>query len=238
MVLQGRLETRVAEELARLSGLDFQAEVSALLARNIESFQRMPETREGGLDGLSHNQTVAYCCLGLKESTVRRLTQQKLSDRICKKFQEDMRKLFELKQDRSSGELTNAPNTLLGRIRTSQEKIRSIRLIVNSFDDPRIAGRLQKARDRYVAASENRHICLDCSAVVEGPRELVERIGVGPIDLHHMEARTISALFSRDYSGKGLERHVDRLELDEKMDTLAAANPGRRHNVEALRETY
>lgn len=234
----GEVETRIADGLAKLSGIDFQEEVSRLLARNIPSFQAMPETREGGIDGLSHNQEVAYCCLGLKESTIRGSTLQGLSDSICDKFQKDLRKLFELKQERSSGNLAHAPNVLLGKVRRGQRRIRCMRLIVNHFEDPSIVGRLQAARDRYSQASKNTHIDPDCSVVIEGPTQLVLRLGVGPVDLYHIEARGISALFAMSFSREGHEDELDRFKLDEKMDALAAANPRRVDGVEALRSQY
>ena len=66
------------DEYARiLHGLqesEFQAEVNARMATVIVGFQTIPAKPHGdaglaGLDGLSHNETHAYCCYGVAEES-------------------------------------------------------------------------------------------------------------------------------------------------------------------------
>lgn len=52
--------------LGGLEGDAFQDEVSARLGSLFSDFQRIPPkpSGDGGLDGLSHGHTRAYCCYG------------------------------------------------------------------------------------------------------------------------------------------------------------------------------
>lgn len=62
------LRGQYARKLGHLSGDPFEDEIVIALQQTIVGFQRVPDKPhgDGGLDGISHNFTRAYCCYGLE----------------------------------------------------------------------------------------------------------------------------------------------------------------------------
>jgi len=98
-----------AKMLGCLEKDTFEMEVCARLATFISDFQRIPRkpNGDGGLDGLSHGQTTAYCCYGPEQEPFKTNTKG-LKDDVIEKFRGDLRKLFELEHQGKANSSRNS----------------------------------------------------------------------------------------------------------------------------------
>jgi hypothetical protein len=88
---------KYAETLSILTGTIFQDEVSARLQTAILDFQTIPTKPggDGGLDGLSDNCAIGYCCYGPEYDSFK--DEKEFTADVIKKFKSDLRKLFEVR---------------------------------------------------------------------------------------------------------------------------------------------
>ncbi len=95
---------KYAETLTILTGNPFEDEVCARLQTAILDFQTISTkpNGDGGLDGLSDNCTIGYCCYGPEFDSFK--DEQELNSDIVKKFRSDLRKLFELRSKKEDQE--------------------------------------------------------------------------------------------------------------------------------------
>jgi hypothetical protein len=148
-----------ARKLGLLSGDPFEAEVVVALQQTFtgNGFQRVPDKPQGdgGLDGLSHGRTRAYCCYGPELQPSPRTLAAALRKKIADKFKSDLRRLLEL--DFKSSKLVKKANDELATVLGDPPsvKIQVIVLITNVFEDKRLIGDLGNAFDEYKKASKS-----------------------------------------------------------------------------------
>ena len=181
-----------AKLLCALEADAFEEEVCARLSAIFADFQRIPRkpSGDGGLDGLSHGQTRAYCCYGPEKefkTDARRLT----SD-IVAKFQRDLRKLFEL-EHKTRTVLTHRPTPELGTIIAPGRKLQHVHLVVSWFESHRIVGPLNKAFGTSRDSSKCNCIASTAQPSIWGPKDLATRWAVDEHTLFRLEERALIA---------------------------------------------
>ncbi len=227
----------IATHLAGLAKEPFEEAVTVLLARTMPGFQEIPKhpSGDGGLDGLSHGQTRAYCCYGLEQDALRHKKGTEIKNAISKKFRGDMLRIFELEHEGKT-KLKKAPNSQLASIHAGTNPIDHIYLIANWFRSHQLIGTLQKARDRFAKASDCRFVSPDCELVILGPEELCKRTHPEAALLAELQVPELLTLLRTPPNG---ENPAEVSNFDEKFDALMdEVGPARQDAVQRLRKGY
>jgi hypothetical protein len=187
-------EHEFAQRLGTLEGQDFQDEVCRFLRRSLRDFQDIPAKPQGdgGLDGLSHDFTVAYFCYG-PEQEPSKVKARGLANDIIDKFRGDLRHVFELvaKGRGANTKLVHSPNTELPTILPLGRKINLVRLIVSVFDTHRVLAPLRKAFDDCKAASKCAYLESTAGMTIWGPKELATVGAVDDTTILRLEQRVL-----------------------------------------------
>lgn len=207
--------------LRAISGTSFQKEMEGLLSSNF-TFQVIPTkpTGDGGLDGLSHNQTRAYCCYGLELHTGK-IEASNIIEKIKNKFGSDLRKLCELKQKKKGTPLEHSENESLSKIIGNGNKIKTINLLCNWFEDHSLIGHFNSLLKEYIKLSQCRFIDSNCEIILSGPVEICTAYTVRHEDILRVSNPTLAALLHELKSQNSTHGIVDEEnELDSKFDHL------------------
>jgi hypothetical protein len=215
------------EEFARMLGLfegrDFEDEVCAFLRRCVQDFQNVPAKPKGdaGLDGLSHGQTVAYCCYGPEQEPSKAKAKGLRTD-IIRKFRSDLRTLCELatKGKGKSTKLLHSPTDEMKTILAAGKKLTLVRLVVSVFDTHQLLGPLNTSFDEYRAASQCRYVEQTASLTIWGPQELATVGAIDDLALLRLEQRAILCRVSAAMSGPTPPTVPPATDFDAKFDWL------------------
>jgi len=141
-----------AAKLGQLTGDAFESAVCELLQGTFLDFQDVPRNPggDGGIDGLTHELTRAYCCYGPVLQASPTTTSAELARKIIRKFRGDVRRILEI----DAPNCAHKPNTVLeGVLAVPGVKLKAIRLVSNWVDAHRIIGRLNKSFKSYNEAN-------------------------------------------------------------------------------------
>ena len=215
------LDEQYAVLLEQLSGDDFQSEVAARLKAAIMSFIPVPAQPQGdgGLDGISHNGSVGYCCYGIEHNAFKRDKQR--TKAIVEKFSADLLRLFELEWKRQK--FTPRPNTALETILPKGQALEHIELIPNWFQSHEILGPLLSTFAKYKAASACRFVKHTASLSVSGPRELANTYAIDEHALMAIQARGFSKRVVEVAATLPVSK--DQPTFDGKIDVLREITP-------------
>ena len=218
-----------ARVLHGLEGSEFQAEVNARMATVIVGFQTIPAKPQGdgGLDGLSHNGTHAYCCYGMEHNGFQ--DDRSRVEAIVRKFSGDLRRLFELEVKDQALVHKDTPElpTILG----TDQQLLHINLVSNWFESHRVIGRLVTRLKQYKKASLCRYVSPDVTLTIMGPAELANRHAVDQVTIARATAR---GFVDRVQEGAKDLDITDPMDFDLKMDILRQLVPGQLLAVDAI----
>jgi len=230
------LSESYAKMLGCLEKDAFETEVCARLSTFISDFQRIPRkpNGDGGLDGLSHGQTTAYCCYGPEQEPFK-TNAKGLKNDIVEKFRGDLRKLFELEHEGKT-KLSKKPNVELPTILAPGRKIKLVRLVVSWFESHRIIGPLNASLEKYKVASDCLHVDPAAQLTVWGPHDLSTQCAVDDYTLFRIEQHTLITKVEQALaSGTLPPRAVD---FEAKFDDLCARKEDRKVAIEGLRSYF
>lgn len=229
-----------ARKLALLSGDPFETEVIIALQQTISSFQRVPDKPhgDGGLDGLSHNYSHAYCCYGLELQAGPGTLPAALRKKIADKFKTDLRRLLEV--EFRSGRLVEKTNDVLPKVLGDplSSRITTIVLISNVFEDNRLIGDLRKGFEDYLAASKKRFVDAKCELVIWGPIDFANNMAVSERFLLRVENPWLFEVLKTVEQQAESHEPPDQDKFNEKFDYLVAKNPKALESITALRTTF
>lgn len=173
-------ETKFIQSLSSLDGTAFEDAVCAFLRKCISDFQNVPAKPHGdaGLDGLSSQQTIAYCCYGPEQASSQ--DPKTLKTNIINKFRSDLMSLFELAPSGRNKHVHN-PNKEMPTILTPGKKIKTIRLVVNNFESHRLLSPLTTTFENFKKTSKCNYIDPQAGLTIWGPKELAS---TGAVDDH------------------------------------------------------
>ncbi len=224
--------------LGGLEGQDFQDEVCAFLRRCVTDFQDVPAKPHGdaGLDGLSHRQTVAYCCYGPEQQPFKTNTRG-LSADIVKKFRADLQTIFELevKGRGKASQLLHRATDEMKTILASGRKIAVVRLIVSVFDSHRLLGPINEAFDKCCNASQCRYAEKSPSVTVWGPKQLAAMGAVDDPTLLRLEQREILRRVTATINSPPTLTLPLPADFDEKFDWIDSQGKVSKTAVDRLR---
>ena len=184
----------VEHEFARMLGAlerePFEEEVCRFLRRSVHDFQHVPAKPQGdaGLDGYSHQQTVADCCYGPEEPS--KLTPKALAKKIIEKFRDDLRRLFEVKPQ-GKNKLVHAPNNEMPTIMGKGRKFKVVRLVVSVLDTHQVLGPLNDAFDACRQASQCLYVEKTAGVTIWGPKELATTGAVDDVTIIRLQQRDV-----------------------------------------------
>ena len=222
--------------LGRLQGDAFQDEVCARLQSLIMDFQRIPAkpSGDGGLDGLSHGQEFCYCCYGPEQEPVK-LKTKSLKDDIIKKFNADLRKLFEL-EFKGKSQLVHKQNEELATIMGASNKIKNIYLVLSWFQTHRVIGPLNTHFAKYKSSSQLRYIHEDATMTIWGPKDIATRGHLDEQTLFRIENR---ALIERIQTASSEQiTKTTEGDFNAKFDDLKRRRPTRSHHIDAIAKDF
>ena len=219
--------------LAQLEGNEFEDEVCARLQKIYVDFQSVPAKPhgDGGLDGLSHGQSRAYCCYG-PEQEVHKLDNKGLKDDIVKKFSSDLRRLFELEFQKRKLQQTTNPQ--LKSILGEKRKIAHVYLVVSWFESHKVIGALNTQFNKYKTASKLRFVDQNATLTIWGPKNLVT---LGEIDEHALFRIQNRALLDSLQTAKPDEYVAGKDgDFDDKFNDLKKRRPASVKRIDAIAE--
>jgi hypothetical protein len=229
------------DEFARLLGAlekdAFEDEACAFLRRCFSDFQNVPAKPQGdgGLDGLSHGQTIAYCCYGPEQETSK-VKAKGLKDDILKKYRGDLQTLLEVCHD-GKGKLVHSETAELATIMGKGQRITTVRLIVSVFDTHQVIGPLNTSFDEYKAASQCRYVDKSANLTILGPKELAT---LGPVDdlaITRVEQRALLALVKTAVASSP-PSPASTEDFDAKFDWLLDTGKVPKPATESLRQHF
>jgi hypothetical protein len=260
------LAEKYVAEFELLTGIAFQDEVCARLQETDPSFQTIPtKDGDGGLDGLSSNGEIPYCCFGHEYDPAK--TQAQYNEKIVEKFSSDLRRLLELKSiatdisgsqlsipdpeikeaaDSAIGvgtpkkkkkELVHADNKELAAIIASGVKIKHIKLVLNRFESNKVLGKLQTALKKYITASKCAFVEATVSLVIIGPKQLANEHYVDELTLSRAKHRILAKKVEQAAINIALNAQ-DQKTFDTKMAMLKELRPNRDAAVDGMAETF
>lgn len=231
-----------AKKLGNMIGDAFELEVVVALQQTFTGgCQRVPHkpNGDGGIDGLSHNSTRAYCCYGLEMQPGPGTLPARLRQKIVKKFREDLRRILEL--DIVTRKLVHKQNTVLPGILGDPpiRRIENITLIANVFEDNQLIGDLKGAFAEYLIASRKKFVDPKCEVNIWGPEDVANNASVTEQFLLRIEHPT---LFSAIESASSLSQNHEPPNLDkfnEKFNDLAGrVSTNRKGAIDELKTTF
>jgi hypothetical protein len=184
-----QITVEYARSLASLEGDEFQLEVCAQLYSVILGFQTVPATPHGdaGLDAFSDSGKKGYCCYGPKHDKFK--TPQARERAIVKKFNSDLRRLFELETKKKLLIVKESPE--MATILPKGQKLELIHLIANWFESHRVLGPIGTTFEQYKKVSKCRYVNPAAQVVVLGPKELADRYAVDETAMNRIEQRVL-----------------------------------------------
>lgn len=231
MTLQAEYQAKVA----LLSGEAFEDEVVRALTATFGGFQRVPAKPQGdgGLDGLSHKRTRAYCCYGPETQPGPGTLPGALRQKIVKKFKSDLRRLLELT-------IKNKTNTSIEGVlgKSPSAKITVVTLICNVFEDKRLIGDLNDAFDLYLKASSGRFVDANCALVFWGPKDLANNTVVTMQSLARLDDPGLLAAWQTVAVQSKAHEPTNPEKFNEKFDALLALEPDQKDEIETLKATF
>ena len=229
-------EKEYARHLGTLEGTAFENEVCAFLIRCYRDFQPVPDKPwgDGGLDGISHRLSRAYCCYGPEQEPFKKNTRGLRAD-IKRKFRIDLRKLFELKLKSRRPVERETPE--LGTILPDGAKIKSIFLVVSVFNDHRLIGALNQTFAEYIEASACRFVDEDATLAIWGPDQVVAQGAVGDSILRRIEHRAMLSRAERTVATEPPE-NLETEEFKQKFDWLENKFSDRKTQIRNLRSDF
>lgn len=218
--------------LGGLEGDAFQDEVCARLASLIADFQRVPPkpSGDGGLDGLSHGHTVAYCCYGPEQEPFK-VNTKGLKDAIVTKFRSDLRKLCELATG-PSNRLKRTKSVALPDIVEKGVKIKHVYLISSWFESHKMIGPLATSFATFRARSANQFVAADATVTIWGPKDLASRGAVDEHTMFRIEERALMARVRTAAAAGTLP--VSMADFDAKFEDLRKRGPSLAARVDEL----
>lgn len=231
-----------ARKLATLTGDAFETEVVVALQQSFTGgCQRVPDkpNGDGGLDGLSHNGTRAYCCYGLEMQPGPGTLAARLRKKIVDKFKADLRRLLEL--DFVKKKLVHCPNKVLCGVVGDPpvQRILNITLVANVFEDNQLIGDLRTAFADYMNVSNKKFVDPKCDLNLWGPEDVALNTSVTEQFLLRLEH---PALFSAiESSITQAEKHEppDQDRFIAKFDALVAVvSPTKKPGIDSLKATF
>ena len=230
-----KLNATLAERLRKLEGDAFQQAIVVALGLNVGDFQTIPDkpSGDGGVDGLSHGQSIAYCCYG-PELAVAGLTPGEIAKRIVKKFDKDLQRILEVKRGKTG--CIKKTNDQLAAVMGKQRKIGTVQLISSWFEDHTIIGKLTNIYDDLVQHSDKRFVSASCSVVIAGPNEIAAKFYVDDRLLLAIEQPEVLKIL--DDSASQPAPPPQQADFDAKFAALAAKHPGRTKEIAALRDNF
>ncbi|WP_375758676.1 hypothetical protein [Corallococcus exercitus] len=228
-----------ARRLATLEGDDFQLEVCTLLGRNFFGFQSIPDKPggDGGLDGLSHNHTIGYCCYG-PEISGAGASPTDIKNKVLAKFYSDLRRILELDFPPNAKKGTkpvHAENKKLGSIVRPGTKITQINLCCSWFEDNTIIGLLNATFEEYKKLSKLTYVAQSCALTFQGPREIATCYAVDDHALLRLEQPDLVKILNQK-PNQATQLPPDLSAFEEKMQVLANAYPQKKNRVDELRK--
>jgi len=231
-----------ARKLGLLTGDAFEAEVVTAFQQTLSGFQRVPDKPhgDGGLDGISHGFTHAYCCYGLELQPAPGTLTAALRKKIVRKFKDDLLRLFELKRVR--GAMKDCENTVLPKVLGLPKittKFKVIRLIANVFEDNQLIGDLRTAFEMFRKASKRRFIAADCELTIWGPVDVANNTAVSEQFLLRVEHPALFDVLRIVTAAVDTHEPADQDKFNAKFDDLASRLPlARAAGIESLRATF
>lgn len=222
-----------ANAIARLVGDEFEAEVCRLLQRTFSGFQRVPRkpSGDGGIDGLSHRLTRAYCCYGLDLQPSPATTAKALRQKIVKKFTADLRRILELDGPKTS----HRDNTVLeGILLPPKVKLETIYLVTNWFETNQLIGDLNGAFNVLLAKSKCRFVA--SQIVIWGPHDLANVGVLDQLTLIRLENPGIVQALHEAYTAPSPVAKEE--DFNAKFDALRTLNPKASVAIESLRDDF
>ena len=222
--------------LGGLEGDGFEDEVCARLGTCIADFQRIPRKPkgDGGLDGLSHEQTRGYCCYGPEQEPFKKKLKG-LEEDILRKFRSDLRKLFEIEYDTKKNLITK-PSSELHTIMAKGSHIKNIYLIVSWFESHRVIGALNTSFNEYKSAGTNTYVDPAAQLTIWGPKDLATLWAVDEHSIFRAEQRSfVAAVTMAAHTGAALPQIG---EFDAKFDYLRAKAPMQVAALDRLAESF
>jgi hypothetical protein len=222
--------------LGGLEGDAFQDEVCARLASLIADFQRIPPkpSGDGGLDGLSHGHTVAYCCYGPEQEPFKVITKG-LKDDIIAKFRSDLRKICELTTG-PTNRLKRTKSVALPDIIAKGVKIKHIYLISSWFESHKIIGPLSTSFALFKKRSAQRFVDTDATVTIWGPKDLANRGAVDEHAMFRIEERALMARVRAATSAGVMPSSV--ADFDAKFEDLRKRGPALAAKVDELAKYF
>lgn len=211
-------DTQYQRMLGSFEGDEFEAEACAKLQMSIPDFQTVPSkpSGDGGLDGLSHKQTRAYCCYGPVQSSFKSNTKG-LKDNIVEKFRSDLRTLFELELNGSNA-LAHKDTVPLKTIIADGNKIKHIYLLVSVFNTHQIIGPLNSSLKKYIKASNLTYIDANVTLAIWGPDQITCLSPTDEATLFRIENKAFSNMLKAH--GSSHISPTDKGEFQDKFDYI------------------
>ncbi|GAB5546915.1 MAG: hypothetical protein SangKO_066750 [Sandaracinaceae bacterium] len=238
MALPSTAEEEFVRLISLLTGDEFERQVCRVLGDAYLDFQTVPsEGGDGGVDGLSHGLTRAYCCYG-PDHTGKKALDKDLRNAIVGKFREDLRRIFELTTKGRT--LVHSPNPALKEALGGAAKISAIRLVCNVFKDKALIGRLNKDFQKCLKASKRSHVSDDCALVIWGPKELAHNVPLSESALFRVKHPEVCQVIDSSKAATNNPSAGDEEVFDAKFDDIEGrpAFAARKKNVEEVREGY
>ena len=209
--------------LESLEAEAFEDEIAAHLGRHRHDVQPVSSLTggDGGIDVCTHEYTHGYCCFGPTLQQYKSNAERTAA--VVKKFQKDLRKIFELSESKS-GKLMHDPYDSLAELMIpTGAKIKHLFLISSWVGDKRIAARIQASLIKYRNASQCRFAEPTATAVVWHPKQFVGSYFV--IDERLIVAirqETAAGRIRAAIAGKPLPMSAD---FDDKIQWLREQSP-------------
>jgi hypothetical protein len=229
-----------ARRIATLEGDDFQLEVCTLLGRNFFGFQAIPDKPggDGGLDGLSHNHTVGYCCYG-PEIAGSGVSASAIKNKVLAKFYADLRRIFELdfpKGTKKKAKPTHTENKKLCSIMQPGAKLIQINLCCSWFEDNTIIGSLNATFNEYKKLSKLSYVDPACTLTFQGPKEIATCYTVDDHALLRLEQpELLKALNTKPATPKQLPANISA--FDGKMQAILDIYPSKSKQIAEVRQS-
>lgn len=224
--------------LGGLEGDSFQDEVCARLASLFNDFQRVPPkpSGDGGLDGLSHGHTRAYCCYGPEQEAFK-VNAKGLKDAIVAKFRSDLRKLCELTTG-TTNRLKRIKSAALPDIVEKGVKIQHVYLVCSWFESHKVISPIATAFSTYKQRSANRFIDEQATVTVWGPKDLANKGIVDDHTMFRIEERALLARVKAAVAAAGV-LPASMADFDAKFDDLRKrGGPARAATVDNLADYF
>lgn len=222
-------------------GDDFENAAYLFFARHFIDAQQVPAIPQGdgGIDFYTHGGTVGYCCYG-PEAESRNTTagRKELKTKIITKFKGDLKRIFELEENRS-GKCNHRKNDGLESV-LGQGRFKCIRLICNWFHDKGLLGPLNDAFKKYKAASQCRFVTDDCTLAFLGPEQIIDQHPPDDVAIFRLTRPGIMKLLDT-VSATPLESlpppHAEKMvDFEAKFEILGKIWQGRAKQVQRFKD--